>query len=229
MRVVAILQARMNSTRLPGKMLLPLCGAPLIQRVIERVQRATCLDAVVLAVPSTTDNRPLAACVNGGCKFYPYTGEEHDVVGRYLSAAVSFDADLVVRIPGDNPCVEPAVIDAAVEAYLAEPYLYYSNTVAWIESASRYVDGLGAEVCSRSRWQWLDHKTRGQPSLREHPHRYFESCGLLNMHVADLRLDVNTQADYECIRDMYEALYPTNNQFTITDILAYLDPKKVHA
>jgi spore coat polysaccharide biosynthesis protein SpsF (cytidylyltransferase family) len=76
---------------------------------------------------------------------------------------------------------------------------------------------------------WKQIKAGLDPELREHPHRYFEQCGLLQLPTADLRLDVNTQADYEFIQDIYDHLYPTNPHFTTTDILAYLDRKKVSA
>lgn len=230
MKVVAILQARMNSTRLPGKMLLPLAGAPLVQRVIERAHRANRINEVVLAFP-VNDYESFRYVQQTDCALYPYPGDENDLVGRYLGAALAYGADVIVRIPCDNPCLDPFYIDAAIEEYLTYPFVYYSNTtdVAEVGSKMRMVDGIGAEVVSISRLKWLDGITQGQPELREHPHRYFEQCGLLQLPRADLRLDVNTQADYDFIKNLYNAIYPTNPTFTITDVLAYLDTKKAPA
>lgn len=226
MKVVAILQARMGSTRLPGKMLFDLAGAPLVQRVLERVTRAKMIDDIVLAVPSK-DAATFAPIANRLAWLYGYALDENDLVGRYLAAAQAHEADIIVRIPCDNPCIEPSVIDEAIAAYLADPFVYYSNTTAHV--GEQAIDGLGAEVVSMSRLHWLDQRTRGQAEWREHPHRYFEHCGLLQLPKADLRLDVNEMKDYLFIKDIYDALYPTNPSFTIHDILAYLDTKKALA
>lgn len=228
MKVVAILQARMNSTRLPGKMLLPLAGAPLVQRVIERVQRAKRVDEVVLAFP-VLDYPALSFLSHTRVNIYGYPGNENDLVGRYLGAAQAYGAEVIVRIPCDNPCLDPVYIDAAIEEYLTYPFVYYSNTtdVAEVGSMLRMVDGIGAEVVSLSRLQWLDAVTQGHPELREHPHRYFEQCGLLQLPKADLRLDVNTQADYDFIKDIYDHFH--RNDFTAAEVVAYLESKKESA
>ena len=202
MKVVAILQARLHSTRLPNKMLLPLAGAPLVQRVIERVQRAKMLDDIVLAVPAE-DARIFAPIAKGRCQLFAYVGDEADLVGRYLACAWQFGAETIVRIPCDNPCIDPTYIDAAVQEYLFRPYVFYSNTTTLVRG-SRYnlhVDGVGAEVFSYSRLQWLDQKTQClDPSYREHPHKYFN----FELPIANIRMDVNTQEDYDKIAALYD-------------------------
>jgi spore coat polysaccharide biosynthesis protein SpsF len=136
MKVVAILQARMSSTRLPGKMLLPLAGAPLVQRVIERVRLATRIHDVVLAVPSR-DAVAFAPLASRRAWLHPDPGDEADLVGRYLRAAMVHDVDVIVRIPCDNPCLDPCYIDAAIEEYLTYPFVYYSNTTDVAEVGSK--------------------------------------------------------------------------------------------
>lgn len=217
MKVVAIIQARMGSTRLPGKSLLSLAGVPLIQHILERVQRATLLDGVVLAVPSR-DAAAFAPTAKGRAWLYGYPGDEQDVVDRYRCAADTHQADVIVRIPGDNPCVDPVYIDKAIASYRNDPCVYYSNTTAAVGDV--VVDGIGAEVLSYSRLQWLDQRTRGVPYLREHPHRYFEECGLLRLPRADLRLDVNTPADYAGMADLYTHF--GHNRFTSAEVVAML-------
>lgn len=236
MKVVAILQARMNSTRLPGKMLFDLAGAPLVQRVVERAQRATSIHEVVVAFP-IKDYESFKCLHSTGCSLYASPGAENDLVGRYLSAADAYSADIIVRIPCDNPCVQPGIIDAAVERYLHTPSLYVSTMYHHLHDRV-YADGLGAEVLSMSRLKWLDQKTVGQANYREHPHLLFQDWHLIDgweqyqryaNHSETILLDVNTMDDYEFIRDIYEALYPANPLFTIDDILAYLARKKVTA
>ena len=231
MRVVAILQARMNSTRLPGKVMLPLAGKPMVQNIVERVKRAKRLDDVVVAYPGSKDNEMSIGRIARECSVWPfwYEGDESDLIGRYLSAAVGFQADLIVRVPCDNPCVDPAYIDRAVEDYLDQPYVFFSNTTALIKHDGRpvWVDGLGAEVLSMSRLKWLDRITQGQPELREHPHKYFldryQDNSLPDEAVAfgklegDLRLDVNTIDDYKFIERIYNHF--GHNHFTAHDIL----------
>ncbi len=222
MKIVAIIQARMGSTRLPGKMLLHLAGAPLVQRVLERVKRATMIDEMVLAVPSR-DAPVFAPSANGRAWLYAYPGDENNVLDRYLCAAESPGADVIVRIPGDNPCVDPEYLDQAVREYLRTPYLYYSNTTDYVGDTA--VDGIGAEVVSVSRLKWLDQRVGDRADWREHPHRYFEAQGLITLPKADLRLDVNTQEDYEYIRALYEAMGSAD--FSSQQAVDYLMTKEV--
>jgi spore coat polysaccharide biosynthesis protein SpsF (cytidylyltransferase family) len=257
MRVVAIIQARLNSSRLPGKMLLPLLEKPLIQHVIERTRHATRLDLVVLAYP-LRDNEAFRAMLTAfrgtpgevAISSYADSRDENDLVGRYLSAAHAYDADIIVRIPGDNPCVDPAYIDKAVTEYAKRPYTFYSNTTALVSAPTKkptrfdsgkrayWVDGVGAEVFSLSRLKWLDEQTQSRPTLREHPHQYFyELSGSYWEHEHDggihieqtefseIRLDVNEQKDYAFVNSIFDHF--GHNRFTAAEIVAYLESKKV--
>ena len=233
MRVVAIIQARVGSTRLQNKAFLPLAGKSMTQNILERVKRASKIDEVVLAFPHTgtdADTTFADLALRCGCGYYRGTGlDENDLVGRYLAAAQCFHADIIVRVPGDNPCVEYNYIDMAVEEYLRVPYSFYSNTTAQVGSVA--VDGVGAEVFSFSRLQWLDRITAGSAIHREHPHRYFEECqheygnGIRFWNGgAAVRLDVNDQADYDFIAGVYSHF--NHNRFTVEEVLGYLDSKR---
>jgi spore coat polysaccharide biosynthesis protein SpsF (cytidylyltransferase family) len=220
-KVVAIVQARVDSTRLPGKMLMPLAGKPFIQNVMERALRAKRLYGVILTYP-LKDHDAFKPVIDAMPKYtegtpygiYAYQGDENDLIDRYLCAATSWHADLIVRIPGDNPCIEPAYIDKAVETYLKYPLTFFSNTTARCEGAD--VDGIGAEVFSFSRLKWLDEATKGHPDLREHPHKLFNFA----LGDADVRLDVNTKADYDFMADIYSHF--GNNMFHVAHVLEYL-------
>lgn len=224
MNIVAVVHARMGSTRLPGKSLLPLAGAPLVQHVLERVSRTPCVSCVVLAVPEHDHNefRPAADAVPGVI-LYRHLGDESDVLGRIVSAATICDADVVIRIPADNPCVDPAYLDFAVERYSRFPFCYYSNTTDLCDG--RWVDGVGGEVCSISRLRWLDNITLDDRELREHPHRYFEKNGMLSLPKADVRLDVNTPDEYDFIASIFTHF--RHNRFTTAEVLAYLSQERL--
>lgn len=234
MRIVAILQARMNSTRLPGKVLLPLAGKSMLQNIVERVRRCRLLDYVVVAYPlrdneafkflftdfKGTDGVSLGA--------YASQDDEDDLIARYLSASRAYSPDLIVRIPCDNPCVDPDYIDRCIEKYMAWPTVFESNA-GWAEVGDSIVDGVGCEVFSVSRLKWLDEQTVGRPRYREHPHLLFhEHAGKSATHAEmrkTIRLDVNTQADYDFIKDIFDHF--GHNHFTTQDVLSYLSTKEV--
>jgi spore coat polysaccharide biosynthesis protein SpsF (cytidylyltransferase family) len=241
----------MGSTRLPGKAMLPLAGKSLTQNMIERVRRATKLDYVVLAYPLKDNDAFKEMLLNfrdtPGVPLGSWASQddENDLVARYLSAARAYDANIIVRIPGDNPCVEAEYIDKAVEEYLDGPYLFYSNTSAYVATGNpdwqkswMYVDGIGAEVSSVSRWKWLYAKTRKNAEWREHPHQFFHD--FFNKHYEidatwdcievpmvrneTIRLDVNTEPDYHFVKRIYDHF--GHNRFHISEVLAYLETLK---
>jgi spore coat polysaccharide biosynthesis protein SpsF (cytidylyltransferase family) len=154
-------------------------------------------------------------------------------VGRYLESAVLSKAELIVRIPCDNPCVDPFYIDLAVEKYLGNPHIYVSTMYRHVRDRI-YLDGVGAEVCSMSRLQWLDQATTHSPQYREHPHLLFQDQHLIDgweqyqryANVSEtIRLDVNDKKDYELIADIYTHF--GHNRFTTDEIVAYLTTKEV--
>jgi spore coat polysaccharide biosynthesis protein SpsF len=235
MKVVAILQQRMGSTRLKGKALLPLAGKSMTENIIERVKRAKRLDHVVLAVPPQDENAFSAM----PCRVHAPLVDENDLVARYLTVAERCHADIIVRVPCDNPCIQPEFIDKAIEDYLDTPHIFYSNTTDMVRSYYggvgewRWVDGIGAEVFSMSRLKWLDRISKGRPDYREHPHKYFldkfldneyPECGItFGKTSCNYRLDVNTQEDYDFIAGIYEMF--GHNNFHVNDVLAYLESK----
>jgi spore coat polysaccharide biosynthesis protein SpsF len=128
-RVIAVIQARVGSQRLPGKVLHDVGGAPLLSRVIERVQAASTVDGVVVATTDADEDDPVAAlAVKSGAGVY--RGSADDVLDRMYRAALVAGADVVVRITADDPFKDPDVIDAVVGAVLADPNVdYASNTI----------------------------------------------------------------------------------------------------
>src|SRR3954454_8823993 len=115
-RVVATIEARMTSSRLPGKVLLPAVGKPLLELMVERLQRSRHLDAIVIATTEDASSDPLeelAERLGIGC----FRGSEDDVLARVLGAARAYDADLIVELTGDCPLIDPALVDLHVERF----------------------------------------------------------------------------------------------------------------
>jgi spore coat polysaccharide biosynthesis protein SpsF len=236
-RVVLIIQARMGSTRLPGKSLMDLVGAPLVGRILERVKRCSSLDDIVLAVPDTEEDRALVTLGEEyGVKVF--TGSENDLLERYYESAIWSKADIVGRLPADNATPEPEEIDRIVHHHLSLGRRGFSSNLSVIDD-SGYPDGIGAEVFDFSLLEEA-HLKHSDPILREHVHRNFYDyetgqpvdsswCPISTIKCPaefrrpDLVLDVNTVEQYEFIRELYEHLYPKNPEFHITDIIRWYD------
>ncbi|MDD1664201.1 MAG: glycosyltransferase family protein, partial [Methanomicrobiales archaeon] len=128
MKTAAIIEARMTSTRLPGKVLLPVLGRPLLDHLIERLKRARTLDQIIVATTTNATDDPVEALArNLGCGCF--RGSEEDVLERVLSAAHRFGVDLIVEITGDCPLMDPAIVDILVETYRLNRYDYVSNVL----------------------------------------------------------------------------------------------------
>lgn len=228
MSTIAIVQARTGSTRLPGKMLLDLAGAPLIVRLLERLRRCTTLDAVVCATTTLPEDDALALAVGDGV----FRGHPTDLVDRHYECAMHHHAGVIVRVPGDNPCVQPSEVDRMVEAY--ERGTFASNLCQVMGNG--YPDGLGCEVFDASMlaeaYRLGIGEQRDRVSDYWFDYRTQQATGTAAVCTVDcppefarpeIVLDVNTLEEYERMRAIYEALYPANPQFGIMEILAFLE------
>ncbi len=236
-RVVLIIQARMGSTRLPGKSMMDLAGAPLVGRILERVKRCTKLDDIVLAIPDTEKDRVLVGLGESyGIKVF--AGSENDLVERYYQAALWSKAEIVGRLPADNATPEPAEIDRRVDLHLSLGRRGFSSNLSVIDD-SEYPDGIGAEMFDFSLLEEARAR-HNDPRQREHVHLNFYDystgqvvdaawCPVSTIKCPegfrrpDLVLDVNTPEQYEFMRQLYEYLYPRNPQFHITDTIRWYD------
>lgn len=215
-KTVAIIQARMGSTRLPGKSAAKIDGYSMVYHVIRRVKEAK-VDDIVLAIPHELQFAALVdTAMKQGVQVYIHAGDPNDLVGRYKKAADLTKADVIVRVPGDNPCVDPEWIDHALCCYNeisdhSEPELLITNLDKDI-NASGIPGGLGAEVYSRGLIEFLDGAVH-YPMLREHPHLWPVAQDWLATPPAlitapDLQFSVNTKEDLEFIQAIYHDLGP---------------------
>jgi spore coat polysaccharide biosynthesis protein SpsF len=209
LRVTAsIIQARMDSSRLPGKVLIDIDGEPMLVRVVERVRKAKSLHQVVVATTThASDDLVEDLCVQRG---YPcYRGSMHDVLDRYYQAAQQFEAQVIVRITADCPLIDPGLVDQAVEALHQTGADFVANRLPppW---GRTYPIGLDIEVCTFEALARAWHES-DQPVHREHVMPYlYEQEGRFHTHLLNhdpdyghLRWTVDTPEDLELIRRIY--------------------------
>ena len=235
--VAAIVQARMGSTRLPGKSLMLLAGKPLVGRVIERIRTATKIDKLILAIPDNIENDPLER-LGKSYGVQIFRGSEIDLVDRYYNAAKKLSCKYVVRIPADNPVPQGSEIDRIIDHHLSLNRPGFSSNLAEIYG-SRYPDGIGAEIFD---FELLEEISAdfSDSRKREHVHLNFFDyatqkavdenwCPISTVHCPsdfarpDIILDVNTQIQFEYMANLYKELYPSNPNFDIKDIIRWHD------
>jgi len=230
MKTVAIIQARMTSHRLPGKVLLALGGQTVIDQVIRRVRSARGVDDVVVATTSRTSDDGLAAAVHATGTAV-FRGDEDDVLGRYAGAARAAHADVVVRVTSDCPLFDGEVLDTILErhagAIMAGDLDYASNTMV-----RTYPRGLDAEVFSRAVLEEAA-ANAASPSEREHVTPYMLEpgrCRTANVQregssLAALRWTLDNDDDYRFLTAVFDALGPQGGTFSTGDVLALLEAR----
>lgn len=233
MKIVAIVQARMSSSRLPGKVLLEAAGKPLIIHLLERVRRCRNINAVWLATSKEAEDDVLANLVekDGVAVF---RGSLSHVLSRYWNIGKREGADAVVRLTGDCPLHDPVVIDSVVDFFLKRSRTldYVSNVVP-----PTYPDGLDTEVFT---FESLNHAYRNAKTAFEVEHvtPYIRKEATLKGRLGNvyspsdfshIRWTLDEREDYELIRQVFEDLYPVNRDFGWLDVLAWQtrDPRRL--
>ena len=229
MTTVAILQARMTSSRMPGKVLAPLQGQPMIVRQLERLQRATTLDRIVVATSTDASDDPLVQALADARPLIGdmpvVRGPLDDVLGRFVLAMQEHPGDVIVRLTADCPLASPAVIDAVVTEFLRSGADYASNTMK-----PTYPDGLDVEVVRASVLADVAAEATDPPE-REHVtlgvYRRHDRYRVENVagpqDLSHLRWTVDTPDDHAFVTAVYDALYPGNPEFELYDVLAWLE------
>jgi spore coat polysaccharide biosynthesis protein SpsF len=215
-RIGVIVQARVGSTRLPGKVLEDIGGRPAIIRVLDRAAQIRAVGQVVCAVPHTAENDVLRG-VLWQHNYDIFSADDQDVLSRYYSVAQRRQLDIIVRITGDCPMLDPDVSTRVVERFLANSYDYYSN----VHPAS-YPDGLDTEVFTmdalRKAWAHAKGAQREHvtPYIWQHPGK-FRLGNLMNTRdLSGHRWTLDTAEDLAFIRKVYAEL---GNNFRMKDVL----------
>lgn len=222
-RVVVIVQARMGSTRLPGKSLKKILDKPLFGYVGERL--AACKEVSQFVIATTTS--PLDDPIADYCTAHDiacFRGSEEDVLQRYQGAAEKFHADVIVRVTGDCPLTDPAIVDEAVRLFRSGHYDYVSNVIK-----RTYPRGFDVEVFSKNALEKAA-SSAVNPSEREHVTPYIHHHPEL-FRIGDLscaedtsfyRLTVDHQEDFELVSKIILELFPKNPYFSLQDVLRLL-------
>jgi spore coat polysaccharide biosynthesis protein SpsF len=221
--IVGIVQARSSSTRLPGKVMLPILGVPMILRQFERLQHSEMMQNIALATSTDASDDGLADTV-ARAGFAVIRGSLQDVLDRFLHAANTLNATTVVRLTGDCPLADPQLIDQLIQFHQDQGADYSSLCLK-----PTFPDGLDAEVCTIAALRRA-HSEAKLPSEREHvtPYLYkhpelFKIASFENSDdFSSLRWTVDEPADFDFVSRIYTSLYPTTPQFRWHDVLAFL-------
>lgn len=226
LKVAAIIQARMGSTRLPGKILKTVNGKTLLEYQIERVKLAISIDQIIIATTIKESEQPLVAlCEKLGLDYY--RGSEQDVLSRYYEAAKKYDVDVIVRLTSDCPIIDPVVIDTVVNHFLNNQSSvdYVSNTLE-----RTYPRGLDTEVFSFAALNKAS-KEAVLPRDKEHVTAYFYTNpdlfklqSVKNEHdYGSYRWTVDTEEDFELIQLLLNELYNSDELFLLEDVIKLLE------
>lgn len=228
MKVVAIIQARMGSTRLPGKVMMDLCGKTVLEHVITRVKQAKEIDEIVIATTTKLEDKIIATGAERlGVKVF--RGSEEDVLSRYYYAAKENNADVIIRITSDCPLIDPEIIDEMVYKF---KNLYKDNEVDYLSNTLErtFPRGLDVEVFSYKvlaeafiNAEKKYHKEHVTPYIYENPEKFnlvgYSSDTDYSYH----RWTLDTPEDFELITKTYNALYDGKHEFYLDDIIALFE------
>jgi spore coat polysaccharide biosynthesis protein SpsF (cytidylyltransferase family) len=227
-RVVAIVQARTGSTRLPGKVFETIVRKPMLWHVIERLKRSKLIDDIVIATTRKEKDRQIIKLAKD-LKVKSFAGSEEDVLDRYYHAAIAHKADVIVRIAADCPLIDPDVVDKVIEFFLESDFDYVSNSET-VTRKPTYPEGLDTEVFSfealEKTWReakWLSEREHVTPYMYKHP-EIFKLGGVECEEVMpDMRWTVDYKEDLKFVREVFRRLYKKGEVFRMKDVLALLN------
>ncbi len=218
--VLAIIQARMSSSRLPGKVLKKISGKPMLALQIERIQRSVGINQLIVATSTRDDDNPIETLcrkIGIGC----FRGSLDDVLDRFFRAAKIYQPKHVVRLTADCPLTDPEIIDRVIRLHLGHGYDYTSNI-----RPPTWPDGMDIEIF---RFSCLEEAAREAklPSEREHvtpfiqnrPQQYTLGNLENEQDFSTHRLTVDETVDFEKVKRIYSSLYPRKSDFSLKDIL----------
>ncbi len=227
--IVAIVQARMGSTRLPGKVMKELCGRPVLWHVVDRLQRSKKLNRIVVATTVLQEDD----VIERFCKknnILVYRGSSEDVLNRYFEASKKFKANTVIRITSDCPVIDPVILDEMIVEYekilLVHPLnAYVSNTLK-----RTFPRGLDVEIFSNDLLENTflharspHEKEHVTPYIYSHPELFYLFSFESEIDYSAFRWTLDTSEDFQLIEQIYKRLYNENQLFLFRDILNLFD------
>ena len=221
MKVVAIIQARMSSSRLPGKVLMPLANKPVLAHIVERLSYCKMIDKIVVATTNeVSDDLVADYCDNNNIDCY--RGSLEDVLDRYYQTAKIHHANPIVRITGDCPVIDPVVVDAVITGYLSGEYDCYGL-------GGEFPDGLDCTVFSFSAIEkaWKEAKLQSErehvgPYIENNPHLFRNGALELFQGLSQQRWTLDELNDYELLSKIFNELYRLDSPFLTHEILQFI-------
>lgn len=222
--LTAIIQARMDSTRLPGKVMKKILGRPILWYLINRLQQAQLIDKIIIATTDKENDSPILELAKS-LGLDSYAGSENDVLDRYYQTAKKYGAETIARITADCPLIDPALVDNVIRQYLEN-----TDNLDYVQSGISYPDGIvETSVFSFALLEkaWREAKL---PSEREHVTPYFWKNPHLfrvltienNEDLSDMRLTVDDDADFQLVSELFRNLYREGEIFHMGEILDLL-------
>jgi len=222
MKVMATIEARMGASRLPGKVMISMEGMPMLQRKIERVQRCKTIDSI--KVLTTID--PMNQIIEDFCNHmgYPvFRGSEDDILDRVIQGTAEEEPDIIVQLTGDNPLIDPDLIDDTVQYLIDNDLDLVSNSLT-----QPVLIGMNVRCLKRSALLKADKlchdpmiRVHGGYYIQQHPEEFKVGENPVNTKylIEDIRLTVDEPNDFELARQVFEKLLPVNNNFGIDAII----------
>lgn len=226
-KITAIVQARMTSTRLPQKVLKDLAGKPVISQVFNQLSYSKLLSGIVLATSTDISDDPLEkwAIENG---YNIFRGDLNNVLKRFYDAAISLNAELIVRITADCPLIDPEVVDKVIEKFINGDYDYLSNA-----NPPTFPDGLDTEIFSfESLKKAYDNATLKSEFehvttfIVNHPEFFKIGNYSSTSNYEKLRWTLDNKEDYEFLSIVYKELYKPNSFISWKEVINFLESNK---
>jgi len=229
MKIVATIEARMNSSRLPGKVLLTVQGKTILELLIERLQKVRLIDEIVVATTrNNNDDLIEDLCKKNNIRIF--RGSEKDVMGRVIEAAKSVSADIIVEITGDCPLIDPSIVEQILKIYIANKVDYVGNALV-----RSYPDGMDVQVFSLKTLENSYNMTNDKLD-REHVTLHIRNNPEIFSHInvvappeifnPDLGLTLDEKDDFILIKKIFEKFHNENKYFSCLEILNYLEENK---
>lgn len=230
MKIGAIIQARMSSSRLSNKVLMPLpynSDVCVLQQVIRRVSNSKLINQVIVATSNHAEDEQIVDIANLENVSY-FRGSLDNVLDRFYKTAVKFDLDCIVRVTSDNPCIDSSILDRVIENHLEVGADYTSTSLI-----NRFPVGIGCEVINFDALEKA-HLNASENYEKEHvtpfiyktnPKDFNINCYYGKEDYSDLRITLDTSQDYALLCSIYDNLYEKNNFFNLNDILFLFNEK----
>lgn len=222
--IIALLQARFSSTRLPGKVMLPILGKPMLMHQIERIAQSQRIDKLIVVTSSDPSDDVIAKlCADNNTAHF--RGDLNNVLDRFYQAAQAYNPSTIVRLTGDCPLTDYRVIDAVIDLHCTSNADYTSNVLP-----PTFPDGVDVEVftyqCLQQAWRQAllpSHKEHVTPFINTQPHRFAIKNFTHAVDLSSLRWTVDEPADFAFVTEIYQHLYEQNPSFSMNDILRLLE------